>query len=99
MRCTVTKRITPIIIIAFQLRLHYHDGSPVRDKTNPVKISYGYTFNQTAYTNISRMLDDNGMIELNFYPPRPENNNSYPLNIEVNRILNFSDRLIVERNL
>ncbi|XP_044019727.1 CD109 antigen-like isoform X2 [Aphidius gifuensis] len=64
------------------IKLAHHDGSPVRDVTNPVIISYGYTFNQSHYTNISRMLDDNGMIELDFYPPLESDNDALPLNIE-----------------
>ncbi|XP_063973145.1 CD109 antigen-like isoform X2 [Diachasmimorpha longicaudata] len=66
------------------IKITHHDGSPVRDRTNAVIISYGYTFNQSAYTNITRMLDDNGMIQLDFYPPKkmdPEDVAS-PLNIE-----------------
>lgn len=55
----------------------------MRDVTNPVIISYGYTFNQSRYTNVSRMLDDNGMIELDFYPPLESDNDALPLNIEV----------------
>ncbi|XP_054003817.1 CD109 antigen-like isoform X1 [Hylaeus anthracinus] len=64
------------------IKLTYHDGSPVRDKKNPVTIMYGYTYNQSAYTNITRMLDDNGMIQLDFYPPKSQDNISVPLNIE-----------------
>ncbi|KAK0179673.1 hypothetical protein PV327_005405 [Microctonus hyperodae] len=64
------------------IKLTYHDGAPVRDNSNPVKISYGYTFNQSAYTNITRMLDNNGMIQLDFYPPNNPNDIPLPLNIE-----------------
>ncbi|XP_034936868.1 CD109 antigen-like isoform X2 [Chelonus insularis] len=64
------------------IKLTYHDGSPVRDNTNPVIISYGYTYNQSAYTNITRMLDNNGMIQLDFYPPKNTNSSTSPLNIE-----------------
>lgn len=61
----------------------YHDGTPVRDNKNPVTIMYGYTYNQSEYTNITRMLDENGMIQLDFYPPKSEDKVSYSLNIEV----------------
>ncbi|XP_011302420.1 CD109 antigen isoform X2 [Fopius arisanus] len=66
------------------IKIAHHDGSPVRDKTNAVVISYGYTFNQSAYTNITRMLDDNGMIQLDFYPPEKISTDDLasPLNIE-----------------
>ncbi|XP_015601908.1 CD109 antigen isoform X2 [Cephus cinctus] len=64
------------------IQLAYHDGSPVRDPTNPVKISYGYTYNQSAYSNITRKLDSNGMIQLDFYPPLNNESDSAPLNIK-----------------
>ncbi|XP_076182301.1 CD109 antigen isoform X1 [Ptiloglossa arizonensis] len=64
------------------IKLTYHDGSPVRDKKNPVMIMYGYTYNQSAYTSITGMLDDNGMVQLDFYPPRSKDNISLPLTIE-----------------
>ncbi|XP_017758263.1 PREDICTED: CD109 antigen-like isoform X2 [Eufriesea mexicana] len=67
------------------IKLTYHDGTPVRDNKNPVTIKYGYTYitdNQFTYTNISGMLDENGMIKLDFYPPKTDDNISYPLNIE-----------------
>ncbi|XP_020282986.1 CD109 antigen-like isoform X2 [Pseudomyrmex gracilis] len=64
------------------LKLAYHDGSPVQDTKHPVLIAYGYTYNQSAYSNISRMLDEHGMIQLDFYPPKSDSNISYPLNIE-----------------
>ncbi|XP_076245134.1 thioester-containing protein 1 allele R1 isoform X2 [Calliopsis andreniformis] len=64
------------------IKLTYHDGTPVRDKKNPVTVMYGYTYNQSAYTNITGTLDDNGMVQLDFYPPKSDDNTSFPLNIE-----------------
>ncbi|XP_012527299.1 CD109 antigen isoform X2 [Monomorium pharaonis] len=64
------------------LKLTYHDGSPVQDTKNDVLIAYGYTYNQSAYSNISRKLDQHGMVQLDFYPPKPKDNISFPLNIE-----------------
>ncbi|KAL0108702.1 hypothetical protein PUN28_014092 [Cardiocondyla obscurior] len=64
------------------LKLTYHDGSPVQDTKNDVLISYGYTYNQSAYTNITRKLDEHGMVQLDFYPPKAKDNISYPLSIE-----------------
>ncbi|EZA52046.1 hypothetical protein X777_09067 [Ooceraea biroi] len=64
------------------IKMTYHDGSPVQDTKNPVLIAYGYTYNQSAYSNITRMLDKNGMVQLDFYPPRAKDNISFPLNIE-----------------
>ncbi|XP_067205128.1 thioester-containing protein 1 allele R1-like isoform X2 [Linepithema humile] len=64
------------------LKLAYHDGSPVQDTKNPVLIAYGYTYNQAAYSNLTRMLDEHGMVQLDFYPPKSTDNSSFPLNIE-----------------
>ncbi|XP_011158223.1 CD109 antigen isoform X2 [Solenopsis invicta] len=64
------------------LKLAYHDGSPVQDTKNDVLIAYGYTYNQSAYSNISRKLDEHGMVQLDFYPPKAKDNISFPLNIE-----------------
>ncbi|KAG6796738.1 antigen [Apis mellifera caucasica] len=65
------------------IKITYHDGTPVRDNKNPVIIKYGYSYdNQSIYTNITGMLDENGMVKLDFYPPKTNHNISYPLNIE-----------------
>ncbi|XP_014472781.1 PREDICTED: CD109 antigen-like isoform X2 [Dinoponera quadriceps] len=64
------------------LKLAYHDGSPVQDTKNSVLIAHGYTYNQSAYTRSTRMLDEHGMVQLDFYPPKSKDNISYPLNIE-----------------
>ncbi|XP_031828991.1 thioester-containing protein 1 allele R1 isoform X2 [Nomia melanderi] len=64
------------------IKLAYHDGSPVQDNKNPVTIMYGYTYNQSAYTIISKILDKNGMVQLDFYPSKNNDNMSFPLNIE-----------------
>ncbi|KAM0733061.1 CD109 antigen [Formica fusca] len=64
------------------LKLTNHDGSPVQDTKNDVLIAYGYTYDRSKYLNITRMLDQNGMIHLDLYPPKASDNNSFPLNIE-----------------
>ncbi|XP_011686942.1 PREDICTED: CD109 antigen-like isoform X7 [Wasmannia auropunctata] len=64
------------------LKFTYHDGSPVQDTKNDVLIAYGYTYNQSAYSNLTRKLDEHGMVQLDFYPPKAKNNISFPLNIE-----------------
>jgi len=75
------------ITYIFQLKLTNHDGSPVQDTKNDVLIAYGYTYNQSAYSNISRKLDEHGMVQLDFYPPKPKDNISFPLNIEVKLLI------------
>jgi len=82
-----TERIMYCITYVFQLKLTYHDGSPVQDTKNDVLIAYGYTYNQSAYSNISRKLDEHGMVQLDFYPPKPKDNISFPLNIEVKLLI------------
>ncbi|KAK2582524.1 hypothetical protein KPH14_004819 [Odynerus spinipes] len=64
------------------IKLTYHDGAPVQDTKNPVLIAYGFTYNQSAFTNITRFLDEHGMIQLDIYPPNLKNNVFVPLNIE-----------------
>ncbi|KYN03797.1 hypothetical protein ALC62_05309 [Cyphomyrmex costatus] len=64
------------------LKLTYHDGSPVQDTKNDVLIAYGYTYNQSEYSNLTKKLDEHGMIQLDFYPPKSKDNISFPLNVE-----------------
>ncbi|XP_076755631.1 CD109 antigen isoform X1 [Xylocopa sonorina] len=67
------------------IKLTYHDGTPVQDNKNPVTIKYSYTTDdQPVYTNITGMLDEHGMVKLDFYPPKSNGNTSYSLNIEAN---------------
>lgn len=80
-----------------QLKLTYHDGSPVQDTKNDVLIAYGYTYNQSAYSNITRKLDEHGMVQLDFYPPKAKDNISFPLNIEVK--LSITPFLALLRNI
>ncbi|KAG5334656.1 CD109 protein, partial [Acromyrmex heyeri] len=69
------------------LKLTYHDGSPVQDTKNDVLIAYGYTYNQSAYSNLTKKLDEHGMVQLDFYPPKSKDNISFPLNIEVKLLI------------
>lgn len=75
--------------IILQLKLTNHDGSPVQDTKNDVLIAYGYTYDRSDYFNITRMLDQNGMIQLDLYPPKQKDNTSFPLNIEVMLLCTF----------
>uniref|UniRef100_A0A0A9WLH1 TEP1-F n=1 Tax=Lygus hesperus TaxID=30085 RepID=A0A0A9WLH1_LYGHE len=51
------------------LRLVHHDGIPVTDKTNKIKVRYGYSYDENEYVEEQYPVSDNGVIELNFYPP------------------------------
>lgn len=64
-------------------------------------VKYGYTYitdNQSTYTNITGMLDENGMVKLDFYPPKTNDNMSYPLNIEVKYYSRYISTEINNRN-
>lgn len=62
-----------------------HDGSPVQDSQQPLQISS--TYDSVEFKNFTKMLDENGMAELEFYPP---NNASESLKIEVILIFIFN---------
>lgn len=73
----------------------------MRDNKNFVMVKYGYTYitdNQSTYTNITGMLDENGMVKLDFYPPKTNDNMSYPLNIEVKYYSRYISTEINNRN-
>lgn len=73
----------------------------MRDNKNFVMVKYGYTYitdNQSTYTNITGMLDENGMVKLDFYPPKTNDNMSYPLNIEVKYYSRYISSEINNRN-
>lgn len=73
----------------------------MRDNKNFVMVKYGYTYitdNQSTYTNITGMLDENGMVKLDFYPPKTNDNMSYPLNIEVKYYSRYKSTEINNRN-
>ncbi|XP_075211329.1 CD109 antigen-like isoform X2 [Lycorma delicatula] len=61
------------------IKLAHHDGTPVTDKTNPVRVRYGYSYNSDEYTESSHFLSQNGLVELTYYPPA---NNVTTLGIE-----------------
>jgi hypothetical protein len=56
------------IFLCFQVKLTYHDGSPVHDMNNPVTVRYGYSYDHDSYTEEKYKLSKHGMVELNFYP-------------------------------
>ncbi|XP_054284946.1 CD109 antigen-like isoform X2 [Macrosteles quadrilineatus] len=51
------------------IKLTHHDGSPVQDRTNPVKVRWGFSYDQDSYNETEYMLNNSGLIELIFYPP------------------------------
>ncbi|XP_039279526.1 CD109 antigen isoform X2 [Nilaparvata lugens] len=51
------------------MKVSTHDGIPVTDRTNPVKVAQGYSYNSDEFNKTNHMLDSNGLIELVYYPP------------------------------
>uniref|UniRef100_A0A1B6EFY6 TEP1-F n=1 Tax=Clastoptera arizonana TaxID=38151 RepID=A0A1B6EFY6_9HEMI len=52
------------------IKVSHHDGTPVQDKTNPVTVRQGFSYNSEEYTATQYKLNADGMIELVYYPPR-----------------------------
>ena len=65
-------------IFYFQLKLSHHDGTPVIDKTNPVIMKYGFSFDNENFTEEQFFLTQDGLIEFTYYPPK----NATTLNFE-----------------
>nr|XP_018897644.1 PREDICTED: CD109 antigen-like isoform X2 [Bemisia tabaci] len=51
------------------IKVAHHDGSPVNDDNNMVKVRHGFSYNTDEYTESKHKLDRNGVVELTFYPP------------------------------
>lgn len=66
----------------FQIKLSHHDGTPVYDDRNPVKVRHGLAYNSAEYEENKYMLPRNGMIPLVFYPPM----NATSMSVEVSSV-------------
>lgn len=44
----------------------HHDGSPVQDSVNPLKVSYGFNWDDKNRTAQEVSLDSNGMAKVKF---------------------------------
>lgn len=51
------------------IRVKYHDGSPLIDKTNPVKLMTSYTSNDENVTSTDYYLDEHGMTSVKILVP------------------------------
>lgn len=67
------------------VKVTYHDGAPVVDKTNPVKIITSYTWDDKNATEAEYFLDDHGMAQVNINVPQ---NTSY-LSVKVSLFEKF----------
>lgn len=41
----------------------------MQDRTNPVKVRWGYSYDQDNYNETEHKLSTNGLVELTFLPP------------------------------
>ncbi|KAF4518646.1 hypothetical protein B566_EDAN005973 [Ephemera danica] len=64
------------------IKLSRHDGTPVSDSKNPVKVRWGYGYDHDSYTNESHILSADGTVQLTFYPPRESNFSTLGLEAE-----------------
>lgn len=51
------------------IKVHYHDGAPVQDKTNPVSIYTSFKFDEEASTPNDYYLDEHGMAQVKIIVP------------------------------
>lgn len=51
------------------VKVKYHDGSPLVDKTNPVKLITSYSYNDENETSVDYFLDNNGMANVKINVP------------------------------
>lgn len=70
------------VLCVLQVKLSYHDGTPVQDNRNPVKIRHGFAAEESDLEEKKYMLPRNGLILLVFYPPI----NTTSMSIEVCQI-------------
>lgn len=47
----------------------YHDGTPVTDDNNYVKIKQFYSYNEEEFTESKHKLSSLGTVELQYFPP------------------------------
>ncbi|XP_059473013.1 CD109 antigen-like isoform X2 [Neocloeon triangulifer] len=55
------------------IKLSTHDGAPITDSKNPVKVRWGYGYDHDTYTSENHYLTSDGLVELTFYPPLVSN--------------------------
>jgi CD109 antigen len=64
-----SERYKPGLPFNLFIRVNYHDGSPLQDKVNPVKILSSYTFNEENATSTDYFLDEHGMANVKVIVP------------------------------
>nr|BAR45599.1 thioester-containing protein 2 [Epanerchodus sp. RS-2014] len=57
------------------LKVALQDDIPIRDDVNKVRVKFGYNYNESSHEVREYQIPRNGIIQLDFYPPRsPEAN-------------------------
>lgn len=51
------------------IKVNYHDGTPLQDKSNPVKLFVSYTYNEENVTSTDYYLDQHGMAKVEINVP------------------------------
>lgn len=51
------------------MKLLYHDGSPVTDEVNFVKVKRYYSYDEENFKETKHKLSESGTIELQYLPP------------------------------
>ncbi|XP_053206291.1 CD109 antigen-like isoform X2 [Panonychus citri] len=58
----------PNLTMTCYLKVAYRDDTPVEDNGPPVKIMYGYGYNEEEYTNVIEQVPKKGIIKFEFTP-------------------------------
>ena len=51
------------------MKILYHDGSPVTDEVNLVKVKRYYSYDEEDFKESKHKLSNSGIIELEYLPP------------------------------
>lgn len=68
----------------------------MQDRTNPVKVRWGYSYDQDNYNETEHKLSNNGLVELSFYPPV---SNVTTLGIEVGKFTLIDVKKIMQNSI
>lgn len=58
------------MVMTIQLKLLYHDGKPVTDNVNYVKVKQFYSYNDEEFSESKHKLSDSGIVDLQYFPSR-----------------------------
>lgn len=64
-----TEQYKPGLPFNLFIKVNYHDGTPLQDKTNPVEIYTSFAFNEEASTPNDYYLDEHGMAQVKIIVP------------------------------